>query len=169
MIVAFVGLGGNLGDVPARLAAAVDAMRRWPDVADVAVSSLVRTAPVGPVADQPDFINAVARVVVDDAVTARALLDRLLALEADLGRVRTEVAKGPRAIDLDLLVFGDLVSDADPRCIVPHPALAHRAFALRPLAELAGEDFAIPGAGLTVGEALAQPAVASQRVEPLSS
>lgn len=125
-----IGLGANLGD---RLATMRDAVHRIAQVATVtARSSVWETAPVGG-PPQPDFLNAA--VVVSWHRPPTALLDELLRIEAELGRVR-EVPDGPRTIDLDVLwIEGCAV--AEPRLVVPHPRLHERAFALAPLLEVA--------------------------------
>ncbi len=110
----------------------------------VAVSSFVETAPVGYV-DQPDFLNGAA--VMETELAAGDLMQGLLKVEAAMGRVRV-VAKGPRVIDLDLLLYEDLVVEVDG-LTVPHPAMGDREFVLGPLAEIAG-DWVHPGCGLTV-------------------
>jgi 2-amino-4-hydroxy-6-hydroxymethyldihydropteridine diphosphokinase len=130
---AYVGLGGNLGDRRALLDAAVDVLRREPGIEVVAVSSYRETEPVG-VVDQPPFLNGA--VAVETTLAARELLDRLLAVERSLGRMReSEERHGPRTIDLDLLLYGAETVD-EPGLTVPHPRLAERAFALEPLVEL---------------------------------
>jgi 2-amino-4-hydroxy-6-hydroxymethyldihydropteridine diphosphokinase len=133
---AYVGLGANLGDREATIRAAVAAL---PGV--LAVSSLRETEPVG-VTDQPRFLNGVA--ALETELSARDLLDTLLALERRLGRERRE-RWGPRTIDLDLLLFGQEAID-EPGLTVPHPRLHERRFALEPLAEIA-PDALIPGRG----------------------
>jgi 2-amino-4-hydroxy-6-hydroxymethyldihydropteridine diphosphokinase len=140
---AYVGLGANLGDreQTIRAAAAAIGARRL---------STIRETPPWGLEEQPPFLNAVAELETE--LEPRALLERLLAVERELGRVRTGPRWGPRTIDLDLLVYGDRVVD-EPGLQVPHPRLRERAFALEPLADLA-PDLAIPGAG-TVQEALA--------------
>jgi 2-amino-4-hydroxy-6-hydroxymethyldihydropteridine diphosphokinase len=133
---AYVGLGSNLGDREAliRRAAALIGARR--------LSTLRETEPWG-YADQPMFLNAVAEL--DTELGAPALLDRLLEVERELGRTRTGERYGPRAIDLDLLLYGDETIEK-PGLAVPHPRLHERVFALEPLAELAaGRE--IPGKG----------------------
>jgi len=105
------------------------------------VSSLYRSAPVGFV-DQPDFVNAVAKV--DTALAPRELLEALLDLENRHGRVR-EFPNGPRTLDLDILLYGD-VQLREPGLIVPHPRMHERAFAIVPLAEIA-PDTVVPGRG----------------------
>ena len=138
---AFVGLGANLGEPEAQVRRALAALAELPGTRLLAASSLYRSAPVGVVA-QLDFINAVA--AVETALTARALLDALLAMEARFGR-RREFPGAPRTLDLDLLLYGDRVI-VEPELVVPHPRMHERAFVLAPLAEIA-PDIAIPGKG----------------------
>jgi 2-amino-4-hydroxy-6-hydroxymethyldihydropteridine diphosphokinase len=141
---AYVGLGANVGDREGQIreaAALIGAAR---------LSSLIETEPWGLV-DQPPFLNAAAEV--ETALPAHVFLDRLLAVERRLGRLRTGKRWGPRTIDLDLLLFGD-ESIEEPGLTVPHPYLLERAFALEPLRELA-PTLEIPGNG-TVEEALAE-------------
>ena len=128
-----IGLGANLGD---RLATMRGAVARIERVATVRARSRVyETAPVGKT-DQPAFLNAA--VGASCVLSPVALLDALLAIERDLGRVRSEdVARwGPRTIDLDVLWIEGLLLD-EPRLIVPHPQLLRRAFAQVPLLEVA--------------------------------
>jgi len=130
---AYVGLGANLGDREATIRRAVELLGATPRIEVVAVSTLRETDPVG-YADQPRFLNGVA--ALDIALSPRELLDRLLAVERELGRVRGEGPRfGPRTIDLDLLLHGDEVVD-EPGLVVPHPRLAERRFVLEPLHEL---------------------------------
>jgi len=140
---AYVGLGSNLGDREAviRRAAGLIGARR--------LSSLLETEPWG-YADQPKFLNAAAEI--ETALTPRQLLVHLLDVERRLGRERIGPRWGPRTIDLDLLLYGDETVE-EPDLVVPHPRLAEREFALRPLAELV-PSLKIPGNG-TVQEALA--------------
>jgi 2-amino-4-hydroxy-6-hydroxymethyldihydropteridine diphosphokinase len=175
----FVGLGGNLGGANAvlgRFAAALQAMAARLPARDLVCSRIYRSAPVGPVPDQPAFLNAVASFSLPAGFPARAVLAELLAIEAELGRDRAAgPSQGPRTVDLDLLFIGDQVVDepGPPRVIVPHPRLCERAFVLRPLAELTGPDWRMPpvdgGAGPTVAECLADPGVAHQDVEVYAS
>jgi len=130
---AHVGLGSNLGDREATLRGALDQLAGADGVQVVAVSTLRETEPVGPVTDQPAFLNGV--VEVETSLTARELLALLLAVEAEFGRTRTGPRGGPRTLDLDLLLFGDERID-EPDLQVPHPRLGERAFVLEPLAEL---------------------------------
>ena len=128
---AYVGLGANVGDREATLERALGLLAAHVDV--VGVSTLRETEPWGYV-DQPPFLNGA--VAVETALTPRELLDVLLTIERELGRVRGEGPRyGPRVVDLDLLLFGDDVVD-EPGLTVPHPRLSERAFALEPLAEL---------------------------------
>ena len=115
----------------------------------VGVSQLRETDPVG-LTDQPRFLNGAA--AVETSLAPRELLDLLLSVERELGRVRAE-RWGPRTIDLDLLVFGDEIVD-EPGLRVPHPRLPERRFVLEPLAEL-DPELTIPGLGL-VTDALAE-------------
>ena len=140
---AFVGIGSNLGEPERQIAAALDQLEAEDGVELVAVSSLRETTPVGYL-DQPNFLNGA--VELETKLPPRDLLERLLAIEARLGRVRGEGPRfGPRTIDLDLLVYGDDTID-EPGLAVPHPRLAERRFALEPLAELA-PGLEIPGLG----------------------
>ncbi|MFC4487005.1 2-amino-4-hydroxy-6-hydroxymethyldihydropteridine diphosphokinase [Tepidiphilus baoligensis] len=131
-VLAHVALGANLGDAEATVRAAIAALGRLPDTQLVAASSLYRTAPVGVPEPQPDYINAVARVAT--TLPPEALLDELLALEARFGRIRP-YRWAPRALDLDLLLYGAVVLDT-PSLTLPHPRLHRRAFVLEPLLEL---------------------------------
>jgi 2-amino-4-hydroxy-6-hydroxymethyldihydropteridine diphosphokinase len=131
---AYLGLGSNLGDRRALLAQAVEALD-WGDVSVVARSRVYETTPVGGPPDQPDFLNQV--VAVETALDARGLWERCSAVEASLGRAREhETRWGPRAIDIDVLAFGDdVVEEADLQ--IPHPRMTEREFVLVPLAEIA--------------------------------
>ena len=146
---AYVGLGANLGDRERTLHGAVEALGAEEGIEVVAVSTLRETEPVG-VGEQPRFLNGV--VALETALSARALLDSLLAVERRFGRVRVAGEHAPRTLDLDLLLYDDEEID-EPGLTVPHPFLLERAFVLEPLAELVPE-LEIPGNG-TVREALA--------------
>lgn len=139
---AYVGLGANLGDRERTLACAIELLGDADGVEVVAVSKLRETDPVG-VLDQPRFLNGA--VALETMLSPRELLDTLLAVERELGRTRGGERWGPRTIDLDLLVYGDLVIH-EPGLRVPHPRLHERRFALEPLAEL-DPDLEIPGRG----------------------
>lgn len=138
-VAAFVALGSNLGDPRARVEHAFDALVALPQSTLRARSRLYRTPPWG-VVDQPDFVNAAARL--DTTLAPRELLAALLAIEARAGRVRG-VRNGPRTLDLDLLLYGDQMI-ATPDLVVPHPRLHERAFVLLPLADVAA-DLVVPG------------------------
>jgi len=139
---AYVGLGANLGSRRETIEHAVALLAGTAGVEVVAVSSFRDTEPVG-VVDQPRFLNAAA--AIDTVLAPQELLDVLLAIERQLGRVRDGTRWGPRTIDLDLLLYGDDVVD-EPGLRVPHPRLQERRFVLEPLAEL-DPELAVPGAG----------------------
>jgi 2-amino-4-hydroxy-6-hydroxymethyldihydropteridine diphosphokinase len=136
----FVGLGGNLGteseilsrfdEVHAELAALAEDGR-------IGRSPVYRSKPVGPVADQPDFLNQVISFLAPVDLEPRALLAMLRALEQRHGRTR-DVPQGPRTLDLDLLLFGERVIFEPPELVVPHPRLGLRPFVLAPLLDLLG-------------------------------
>lgn len=136
MTVAYLGLGSNIGDREAQIKRAAEL------VGAQRLSTIVETEPWGYEA-QPKFLNAVAEV--ETSLEPRELLDQLLDVERQLGRERIGPRWGPRTIDLDLLVYGDLMLD-EPGLTVPHPELAQRLFVLEPLAELA-PSLEIPGLG----------------------
>jgi 2-amino-4-hydroxy-6-hydroxymethyldihydropteridine diphosphokinase len=138
---AFVGIGSNLGDREGNFRQAVELLSAEDGIDVVAVSEIRETDPVGPV-EQGPFLNGAVRIETD--LAPRKLLERLLAVEERLGRVRRE-RWGPRAIDLDLLLYGDDVVD-EPGLTVPHPRLHERRFALEPLSDLA-PSLEIPGKG----------------------
>ena len=147
-------MGGNLASwagAPERtLAAAAQRLERLGRV--VGRSSLYSTEPVG-YAAQPRFVNAV--VALDTELTPMELLRGLLAIEQEFGRDRSAgIANGPRTLDLDLLLLGDLVLH-EQDLEIPHPRLAKRAFVLTPLAEIAAE-VVVPGVGKSVGQLLAK-------------
>ncbi len=139
---AYVGLGANLGDREATLGRAIELLGRRRGVDVVAVSSFRETDPVGYL-DQPRFLNAA--VAIETSLAPHALLETLLEVERELGRVREGPRYGPRTVDLDLLLMDDLVLD-EPGLELPHPRLHERAFALEPLAELDPERV-VPGRG----------------------
>jgi 2-amino-4-hydroxy-6-hydroxymethyldihydropteridine diphosphokinase len=156
-VVAYIGLGSNLGASEAVLAASFTALGELPGTRELGRSSLYRSAPVD--AAGPDFLNAVA--AVETTLSAPALLAALHRIEAAHGRERG-LRHAPRTLDLDLLLHGDEVIDG-PDLVVPHPRLHERAFALVPLAEIA-PDLVVPGRG-AVADLLG--AVAAQRVARL--
>ena len=159
MPIAYVALGANLGDPVAQIRHALEALARLPACRLLRASSLYRTAPVG-IRNQPDFINAVA--ALETTLPPQALLDALLAVEADFGR-RRDYPNAPRTLDLDLLLYDDQTIDA-PGLKLPHPRLHLRAFVLAPLLEIA-PDCDIPGRGRA---AAWLPAVRPQKIERIN-
>lgn len=156
----YIGLGGNLGGdaaIRARFEAAARAIARWPEVARARISPLYRSDAVGPVADQPRYLNAVVAIELATALEPVAVLARLQDLERQLGRDRSLHAhQHPRPIDLDLIAHGNLVADlpGPPHAIVPHPRAHERAFVLVPLADVAGADYVLPGRSAAIGESI---------------
>jgi 2-amino-4-hydroxy-6-hydroxymethyldihydropteridine diphosphokinase len=144
----YIALGSNLGDRSENLRLAREQIGA-PDLRVLRASSIYETAPRD-VQDQPWFLNQVIECETD--LFPRQLLARLQKIERAMGRKRTGV-KGPREIDLDILLFGDAVLKA-PELEVPHPRLAERRFALEPLAELV-PDKKHPGTRRTMREMLA--------------
>lgn len=143
MTLACIGLGANLGDAAQTLREAFQGLAALPQTTLQARSQLYSTPAWGN-EDQPAFVNAAA--VLDTTLPAPALLEALLEIERRFGRVRDPAVHwGPRALDLDVLLYGEDVIDL-PQLQVPHPYLHARAFALLPLAEIAPEAV-IPGHG----------------------
>ena len=132
-VIAYIGLGSNVGDRIATMRRAVGLLAEQPDVIVRSASPVYESEPTGPVRDQPFFLNGV--VQVETRLSAEELHSCMRTIEADLGRVRREPG-GPRTIDLDLLLYGDSVLDA-PHLTVPHPAMRERAFVLMPLLDVA--------------------------------
>ena len=137
----FVGLGSNLDDPQDQVLRALQALDSLPHTRMLVSSSLYRSAPVGYL-EQPDFINAVAKL--ETALSPRALLDALLDLEHRRGRTR-EFRNAPRKLDLDVLLYDDLCFH-EHGLTIPHPQMHLRAFVLRPLLEIA-PGCVIPGIG----------------------
>lgn len=133
---AYISLGGNSGNEEDLFARALQAIEKRHGVKVAGVSSLYCTEPWGD-RDQPWFCNQVAALECDAAVTPQSLLDAMLRLETELGRTRDVGRRfGPRVIDLDLLLFADIVC-VEPEVTVPHPRMTERAFVLVPLLEIA--------------------------------
>lgn len=148
---AYISLGSNLGDCDKNLALALELLAGRPGICVAAVSSLYLTEPQH-VREQPFFTNQAALLLCDAGITPQALLESLQTVESALGRERSGTRFGPRVIDLDLLLFGEVILN-EPRLTLPHPRMLERAFALVPLAELA-PDLRLPQ-GMTTQEALA--------------
>jgi 2-amino-4-hydroxy-6-hydroxymethyldihydropteridine diphosphokinase len=142
MHTAYIGIGSNLGEREVTIRDALALLAADRELEVEAVSAIRETDPVG-VVDQPLFLNAAVRLTTE--LAPRSLLERLLAVEQQLGRVRTGERYGPRTIDLDLLLYGDEIVD-EPGLRVPHPRLAERRFVLEPLAEL-DPGLVVPGLG----------------------
>jgi 2-amino-4-hydroxy-6-hydroxymethyldihydropteridine diphosphokinase len=138
---AAVALGSNLADPEAQVRAGFAELAALPRTRLTARSALYRTAPVG-YAEQPPFVNACA--LLETELTARELLEGLLAIENRHGRVRT-IRNGPRTLDLDIVLYGDAVI-AEPRLTIPHARAHERAFVLAPLLDV-WPDALIPGHG----------------------
>jgi 2-amino-4-hydroxy-6-hydroxymethyldihydropteridine diphosphokinase len=152
MPLAYIGLGANLagpaGPPEATLAAAAERLRALGRL--VGCSSLYLTPPEG-YTNQPRFLNAV--IGLETGLSPRELLDRLLEIELEFGRVRsTQLPNRPRTLDLDLLLYGDLVLGEDGLAI-PHPRFSERVFVLVPLQEIAPEAHD-PRTGTTVSQYL---------------
>ncbi len=160
---AWVALGSNVGPRGMLLAAGIARLEATPGVVVAARSSWYETAPVGGPAGQRPFWNGA--VALWTRLEPLALLERCLAIEASLGRVRDPgVCDGPRTLDLDLLLWDALCID-EPRLTLPHPRLEQRAFVIEPLAELAPVH--VLPSGLTARERLATfpPELRGRRVE----
>jgi 2-amino-4-hydroxy-6-hydroxymethyldihydropteridine diphosphokinase len=140
-ITAFIALGSNLENPVAQVQAGLRALAGLPQTRLTGASSLYRNPAVG-VRDQPDFVNAVASI--ETRLAPRALLEALLAIEREHGRVR-DIPNAPRTLDLDIALYGEEVID-EPGLTIPHPRMLERAFVLVPLAEIAPHAM-VPGAG----------------------
>lgn len=140
---AFVGMGGNIGDVANTLMEAIWALEALPQTSVRSQSDLYRSPPWGRT-DQAEFINAV--VELQTRLAPSILLDSLIEIEERFGRVRNlDERWGPRTLDLDLLVYGDQTIQTPGLCI-PHPHLHERGFVLVPLAQIA-PNLDVPGQG----------------------
>jgi 2-amino-4-hydroxy-6-hydroxymethyldihydropteridine diphosphokinase len=129
-LIAYIGLGSNVGDRRQNLSAAAEALGA------LRMSSIYETAPQGEVLDQPDFLNAV--VEIDTELGPEELLERCKEIESELGRRAGGVRHGPRPIDIDILLLGDVEHESE-RLRIPHRDLETRRFVLEPLKELAPE------------------------------
>ena len=144
-----IALGSNLGDREANLAFGLSALPGF--ITNLQQSSWHDTAPVGVSPDQPRYLNGV--VIGETALTARDLIERLLAIEREAGRTRPSLM-APRTLDLDLILFGN-VRIEEPGLVVPHPRFRERLFVLEPLAEVA-PGWIDPATGKTISALLAE-------------
>lgn len=159
MALVTIALGANLGEPLATLHKVVAEIKASSDFTDVMVSSFYDTSPVE--SSGPDYVNAVLQA--ETTLDPKEVLHRLQALENRYGRVRPAgVVNAPRTLDLDVLLYDDLVSD-DPELLIPHPRMTGRLFVLVPLADLTGEEFVLEGR--TLGEWIA----AVRRKDPSQS
>jgi 2-amino-4-hydroxy-6-hydroxymethyldihydropteridine diphosphokinase len=140
-----IALGSNLGNSQHILEDALKKLAQTPGITLQACSSWYQTEPVGP--PQPDYLNGCALLEVQ--LTPQELLETLLGIEAQFGRVRQE-RNGPRTLDLDLLLFDNLILDT-PTLKLPHPRMHERAFVLVPLAEIA-PDWVEPVSGKAIAQ-----------------
>ena len=141
--IAYIGLGANLGERGRTIAEALRRLDRDDRTWVLSSTAPIETEPVG-YEDQPRFLNAAARL--ETTRSPRELLDLMLEIERDLGRIRGEGPRyGPRTIDLDLLLYGAETIDEDV-LEIPHPRLHERRFVLEPLAEL-DPSLVVPGRG----------------------
>ena len=135
MTLAYIAIGSNLADPVAQAKSAIEVLKQHPDLNVVAESSLYSSTPMGP-QDQPDYINAV--IAVETELSPLALLDCTQSIEQEHGRVRKDERWGPRTLDLDIVLYGDLEHHCE-RLTVPHYGMKVREFVLYPLAEIAPE------------------------------
>jgi 2-amino-4-hydroxy-6-hydroxymethyldihydropteridine diphosphokinase len=154
-MIAYVGIGANLGDARANVQDAIARLSRLPNTRLLASSASYRTAPID--SSGPDYINAVA--CLDTELAPHALLGALQGIEQARGRERP-YRNAPRTLDLDLLLYGTEIVDT-PELTVPHPRMLDRAFVLVPLLEIAA-DVTVPGQGAARDRL---PAVANQPIE----
>ena len=141
-VTAYIGLGANLEGPAQQLRRAFDELAVLPDTHLTERSPLYKSPPLGP-PDQPDYVNAVA--ALETHLAPHVLLAELRRIESAHGRRRDGTRWGPRSLDLDLLLYGDLVLET-PELTLPHPGLPERAFVLYPLHDIA-PDLVVPGKG----------------------
>ncbi len=140
-----IALGSNMGNSRAILSSALETLAQTPGITLQARSSWYQTQAVGP--PQPDYINGCALLHVQ--IPPQLLLERLLLIEDQFGRVRS-LRWGPRSLDLDILLYNDLILDT-PTLVLPHPRMGERAFVLIPLAEIA-PNWVEPVSGKVIAE-----------------
>jgi len=145
-MLAYLGLGSNIGDRRFYLHKAVELLDAHPSISVVSVSPYIETEPVGPVEQEP-FLNGAA--IVDTALGPMELLEAIHMIENKLGRTRG-VRWGPRTVDIDILIYGELVMESE-ELTIPHPEMHRRDFVLLPLSMIAPE-LQVPGTGRTVSE-----------------
>ena len=143
----YIALGSNMAGPHDQLDRALKSLASIPEIQIVAVSDRYQTPAIGP--SQPDYINAAAQL--QTSMSPESLLDTLQSIEQQQDRVRT-VRWGPRTLDLDILLYNNIVRDTE-RLTIPHPRMAERAFVLLPLADI-NRDLALP-CGKTVSQLLA--------------
>ncbi|MBM7856027.1 2-amino-4-hydroxy-6-hydroxymethyldihydropteridine diphosphokinase [Desulfohalotomaculum tongense] len=131
MVTAYIGIGSNMGDKSFYINKALDLLHSPPEIKVVKVAPLYRTAPVG-YTEQDWFLNTVAQL--ETVISPQKLLHQLQQIENKLGRER-KIRWGPRTIDLDLLIYGD-VTLTTPDLTLPHPRMTERAFVMVPLADI---------------------------------
>lgn len=147
MALCAIALGSNLGNSSEYLIKSTESLSRLPNITLLAKSSLYKTKAVGP--PQPDYLNGC--ITIKTELTPDLLLEKLLEVENRFGRIRQE-RWGPRTLDLDLLLYDDLILES-PNLQIPHPRMHERAFVLVPLAEIAA-DWVEPVSKLTIKELL---------------
>ena len=154
-----IALGSNLGDSHSTLQQAIGTLAQTPAITLIAQSPWYCTKPIGP--PQPDYVNGCA--IIETTLVSEQLLETLLDIENQFGRVRKE-RWGARTLDLDLILFDDVVMDT-PTLQIPHPRMRERAFVLRPLADIA-PDWVDPITHHTIAQLLEQ--VDCSEVKPLN-
>lgn len=135
MSIAFIGIGTNMGDRALNIRNAVNSLKLLPNTSVEAVSNIYETEPWG-FKEQSNFLNGVIKLSTELSPTA--LLGALLGIEAAFGRVR-EIKNGPRVLDLDLLIYDDVIMNS-PELTLPHPFILEREFVLKPLTELLSDE-----------------------------
>ena len=148
---AFVALGSNQGDPRRNVLEAMDRLEKY-SKAPLMRSSLWETQPVDCPPGSPNFVNAVVGFYPNEGETAETLLQKLLLLEQQFGRMPKKMLNEPRPLDLDLIAFGDQIRSAK-NLTLPHPRAHLRGFVLKPLCEIA-PDFVLPGRAGSVSQLL---------------